>query len=125
MLIWMRSISQLLARRPLGRAPAPGTALRGPATRPDNCSAATLPAPQSLEQLVMRRVAGIAATDPDRRNKVQRAFLESVVLFKVGSQLINDPGFYTLVDDIQVAMAQDPETSAQMETLTNYLLSKG
>ncbi|MTV41469.1 hypothetical protein [Duganella radicis] len=64
-------------------------------------------APENLSALIELRVRQIARDDPQRGRKVFRVFLEAVLLSHFGEHLVNDPRFFQMVDDIQVAMESD------------------
>ncbi|MGC3963609.1 MAG: hypothetical protein QM803_09860 [Rhodocyclaceae bacterium] len=59
------------------------------------------------EQLLARRIDAIEATDPDRRRKIFRAFLETTLLAEFGQHIINDPAFYSLVSKVEDTMSDD------------------
>jgi hypothetical protein len=79
--------------------------------------------PSSLEALIQRRIKSIDRDDPKRGRKAFRVFLESVLLAQFGEQLINDPQFYQIVDDVQSAMERDPEVGVLIETAIEHLLA--
>jgi len=79
-------------------------------------------AEKKMNALIGRRVKAIKRDDPKRGNKVFRIFLESVLLSEFGEGLINDPGFYTMVGDIQQAMEADPELSNAIDKAIVVLL---
>jgi hypothetical protein len=64
---------------------------------------------QRMADLISQRVKSLDPDDPKRGRKAFRIFLESVLLTEFGDTLINDPGFYQMVDDVQNAMEQDPK----------------
>lgn len=78
---------------------------------------------KNLNTLIGQRIKSIDPNDPQRGRKAFRVFLESVLLSHLGENLINDPKFYQMVDDIQNAMESDPAVSAQIESAVAHLLS--
>ncbi|HEV8690641.1 MAG TPA: hypothetical protein VGQ91_10125 [Ideonella sp.] len=80
---------------------------------------------EDLASTIARRVAAIEHTDPDRRRKAFRVFLESVLLDEWGPQLINDPGFYQLVAHVHGQMEASAELRAMMELAADRLLGPG
>lgn len=78
---------------------------------------------KNLNTLIGQRIKGIDPNDPQRGRKAFRVFLESVLLSHLGENLINDPKFYQMVDDIQHAMESDPAVSIQIESAVAHLLS--
>jgi hypothetical protein len=80
--------------------------------------------PENLESLVGQRIKQIDRNDSQRGRKAFRVFLESILLASFGEQLMNDPKFYQLVDDVQMSMESDPETNALVNTAIAHLLSE-
>lgn len=77
----------------------------------------------SLSELLARRVQTIDPDDPGRNRKAFRAFLESVLLGELGMELINDPAFYRLVDDVQGTMESDAVLRARIDEAGQLLLN--
>jgi hypothetical protein len=75
--------------------------------------------------LIAERVRALDPADPDRGRKAFRIFLESVLLAELGEELINDPGFYELVDKVQRTMEDSPRISAAMAKAVGRLLGPG
>ena len=83
----------------------------------------TTSGPSDLAAIVARRVRAIAPDDPGRRRKAFRVFLESVLLAELGEdQLINDPGFYRLVDDVHLQMEADAGLAQSIDDAAAWLL---
>ncbi|QJW83448.1 hypothetical protein HK414_02635 [Ramlibacter terrae] len=78
---------------------------------------------EGLASVVAQRVAGIAADDPQRRQKAFRAFLETALLHELGSTLIHDAAFPTLVDAVQSRLQADAQLARAAEELAGYLLA--
>jgi hypothetical protein len=72
--------------------------------------------------LIADRVRALDPADPDRGRKAFRIFLESVLLAELGEELINDHGFYELVDQVQRTMEASPQISAAMAKAVARLL---
>lgn len=65
------------------------------------------------------------AIDPDDNNRSRKAFriyLECVLLFELGTNLINEPRFYQLVDEVHRTMEQDAELRLRMEEAGKLLM---
>jgi len=71
------------------------------------------------------KVLTLDRMDPDRRRKVFRMFLESLLLEEWGEQLINDPGFYQLVDSVHAQMEARDELRRLMDEAADHLLAPG
>lgn len=108
-------------RRQMATMGAPGT--RADGAGPGTAKAGGQAAPQDLASLVFRRIRFIDPADPDRRRKAFRVFIESVLLFELGEELINDPKFYELVDTVQGRMAADPALARAMDDASGMLVS--
>jgi hypothetical protein len=78
--------------------------------------------PESLEALISERIRSIDHDDPNKGRKAFRVFLESVLLSHLGENLTNDPAFYQLVDDVQLAMEADRETADMIGIAISRLL---
>lgn len=77
---------------------------------------------QNLESLIGLRIKSINRDDPDRGRKAFRIFLEAILLSHFGENLLNDPGFYQLVDDVQLSMERDPDIGKLVETAIDRLV---
>ncbi len=51
-------------------------------------------------------------------------FLEVVLLTHLGEELMNDPKFYRLLDDVQGALESDPVAVELVSTAIAHLLSQ-
>lgn len=107
---------QLETSRGLGRQTPPKANSFSAAT------GSTGPARTRLDVTVARRVRAIDPQDPDRRRKAMRVFLESVLLAELGESLINDDGFYQLVEQVQQQMAADSGLAEIMDQAADLLL---
>ncbi|HZV63598.1 MAG TPA: hypothetical protein VFG03_01635 [Telluria sp.] len=116
------SVSQLVgvirSRLAERLSPAPGKPRAAP--RP----AAARYAEQRLAGLIESRIRAIGRDDPQRGRKAFRVFLEAVLLSQLGEQLVNDPRFFQMVDDVQAALEADPSTQALVAGAIEHLLSQ-
>jgi hypothetical protein len=78
---------------------------------------------RDIAALVTQRVGVIDPNDPQRERKAFKIFLESVLIAELGEELVNDPAFYAMVEEIQKQMEADPELAASMRTASNLLLN--
>lgn len=79
---------------------------------------------ESLASAIARRITAIDKADPDRRRKAFRVFLESLMLDEWGPQLINDPGFQQLVDNVQTQMESRADLRLLMDEAAGRLLTE-
>lgn len=77
---------------------------------------------KDLPSLVFRRIRLIDPVDPDRRRKVFSVFIESVLLFELGDELINDPKFHELVAHVQARMSEDAALARSMDEAADRLV---
>jgi hypothetical protein len=76
-----------------------------------------------IASIVAQRVQAIDPDDPNKAHKAFRIFLEAVLLAEIGDELINDPGFYQMIEKIQQQMESDTELSALIKQAAAILLS--
>lgn len=79
---------------------------------------------QDIAALVFRRIRFIEPTDPDRRRKAFRIFIESVLLVELGEELINDPKFYELVAEVESRMRAEPSLAKSIDDAAEMLLAQ-
>jgi len=115
------SVSELVAviRRQLG-ATAPGDARRARASQGGGARRYT---ERNLPALIEARVRQIGRDDPQRGRKAFRVFLEAVLLTHLGEELMNDPRFYQLLDDVQRALEDDPSSAGLVKQAVDHLLA--
>jgi len=95
------------------------------ATREDSkTKPATLQTSAELDAVIARRIRAIDVQDPQRRRKAFRVFLESVLLAELGESMINDAGFYQLVEQVQEQMEADPALTAAIDEAAILLLAE-
>ncbi|MBV8633140.1 MAG: hypothetical protein JO002_01505 [Burkholderiaceae bacterium] len=78
---------------------------------------------RGIGEMIARRVGAIKKTDPDRGRKAFRIFLESVLINELGENLINDPAFYQMVEDVQRQMESMPEVEPLLREAIGQLLT--
>ena len=81
-------------------------------------------ADKNLATLIELRISQINPDDPQRGRKAFRVFLEVVLLSQFGEQMVNDPKFHQLVDDVQAAMEADPVSGPMVGSAIAHLLSR-
>jgi hypothetical protein len=78
---------------------------------------------QPIGTLIRQRVKALDPDDPGRGRKTFRIFLESVLLTELGDDLINDPAFLQMVEDVQLAMEKDPQIAASIKKAVDALIN--
>lgn len=81
---------------------------------------------QKLSQQDLRRSIAekISALDPNNQRELDRSkqiFLESVVLWEFGGDLINDPTFPELIDKIKSTLDQNQDAAQHFENMIRNL----
>lgn len=74
------------------------------------------------QAVIAQRVMAIGADDPQRRRKAFRIFLESILSSELGGDLINDPAFHRLVDQVQRTMEGNAELLPAIDRAGAFLL---
>lgn len=69
-----------------------------------------------VAEVITLRINQIDKLDPDRVSKAFRIFLESILIAEFGSQLINDPRFFQMIDSIKSQMQGDFELSEMIKS---------
>ena len=72
--------------------------------------------------MLARRIGAIDPTDPDRRRKAVRLFLEAEFARAFGAGVLNDPAFPQLLDAVQQQMQEDARAAAALHALGDLLL---
>ncbi len=73
--------------------------------------------PADLRRVAARRVGSVSENDPAFQQKTALLFVESVLLDQFGENLVNDPAFRQLVDQVCTTMTQDEETASDLRAL--------
>jgi hypothetical protein len=90
------------------------------AARPAQPSASG--APRDPQRLILQRVQAIAPDDPQRRRKAFRIFLESVLVDELGKDLLNDPAYHRIVDEVCRTMEGNRALAPAIDKAGDYLL---
>lgn len=123
------SVQQIVAvirqqiTEPVGILPSPSPLVAGRPGRKGAGSDSRQMNQSGLGKLITLRVGALQAQDPERGRKAFRIFLESVLVNELGENLINDPGFSEMVEDIQAQMEKDSHIAAAMREAIGQLLS--
>lgn len=79
----------------------------------------------SQTELKKRITDRLKKTSPDTPQSIQKSkeiFLESVILWEFGENLINDPSFPVLIEKIRTTLDEDGQTSHNFERLIKQLM---
>ena len=92
-------------------------AQRVPTSSSRNPASATRPSLTLLRQRVLDRVKSIDPSDPQRKNRSRRIFIESVLAWEFGEQLLSDRRLDELVEQVLDAMSSLPDIDQQLSEL--------
>jgi hypothetical protein len=84
-------------------------------------AAAGRPDVAQLQKKIREKLQRIDSGDPQSRRKSVHVFLESVLLWEFGEQMMDDPKFYALLDEVQSSMESDPALRESLTTLVSQL----
>jgi hypothetical protein len=79
------------------------------------------PALTALRAKVRERLGSLDPDDPRRPDKAQRIFLESVLAWQFGNQLLLDRGFEDIIAGVQEALRANPKVEARLGELLREL----
>lgn len=111
-LVQMREQVSAAARQVRLDKAAPARTARTPEAR----------AGHGAQSLVLQRVLAIPADDPQRRRKAFRIFLESVLADELGKDLLTDPAYHRIVEDVHRTMERNSALAAAIDKAGEYLL---
>jgi hypothetical protein len=114
----LSGLTELLRKR----IAAAATAKRdgsGPVQRGDTRREESLERPgiDALRNRVAEAIGAIDPDDPAKKHKALRLFIESTLLWQLGSAILNDPSFSDLVTDVQNTLEGDPAVYEQLSAL--------
>ena len=118
------NVGQLVAIIQAQMATRTGNTIVGRKTTQSITDQSGIYSPENLEALIGQRVKQIDPDDPKRGRKAFRVFLESILLSHFGEQLINDPKFYQLVEDVHISIEADSQLREMVDTAIALLLPK-
>ncbi|MBC3875049.1 hypothetical protein [Undibacterium flavidum] len=73
--------------------------------------------------LIVQKVKLISRQSPDRRQKAFRIFLENTIAAEIGLDVLSDPLFYQMIEDIQNTMYSDSTLRSLIEECIDQLLA--
>jgi len=77
----------------------------------------TRPSLTLLRQRVLERLKNIDPADPQRKSRSRRIFVESVLAWEFGEQLLSDRKLDELVEQVLDAMSGQPDIDQQLSEL--------
>jgi len=88
-----------------------------PARGPAGPARGTASGAQALESLLAQRLAGLDRRTPEGLSAATRAFVEAALITEFGQELLADPGFGALLEDIAASLRADPEVRSRLDGL--------
>jgi hypothetical protein len=114
----MEALRRQLAERSAKLDKASKTA---PGTRSNRSDRARSTSTPELRQRVTGRLRALDPDDPQWEQKAGKLFLESVLLAEFGDQLLEDPGFATLIDEVNYTLQSQPEIRSHFSMMIRQL----
>jgi hypothetical protein len=75
-----------------------------------------------MATVVALKIRSIREDDPQRNAKAFRFFLETVLLSELGQDLVGDPGFEVLLNEVETQMRADPALKTACRQAAEFLL---
>lgn len=76
---------------------------------------------EELKRRITERLRTVESSDPRREQKVRRVFLESVLAWEFGDNLLQDSRIDDLLDNIQETISASTDVSRQLDELLAQL----
>lgn len=74
-----------------------------------------------LRRRIQDRIQGVEPTTPEGQRQAKRLFLESVLVWEFGDNLLLDKQYQHMLDNIQATIESDPDTDKQFTALVTDL----
>jgi hypothetical protein len=74
-----------------------------------------------VQRKVQDRIRALDPNDEKRERKAVRIFLEGVLSHEFGDSMLTDPAFYTLIEDVQLAMESDSAIGKTLSRMVKEL----
>lgn len=100
-------IAEILRKRVAGEATAKGKR-PGSSTQTGATGAVTRLPIETLRRRLASSVAKINANEPGSGEQLTRLFVESVLAWQFGEELLSDPGFTELISEVQTTLESEP-----------------
>lgn len=72
---------------------------------------------ESIRQQVLDALNGISPDEPGHQQKAMRVFVEKVLLWRFGQELVADPAFHRMVDELSLEMEGDAVMQEMLSAL--------
>lgn len=76
------------------------------------------PNTDAIKHKVVTQIKGISKDDPKRSHKAVTLFVENILAWQFGDELLNDPGFSGLVENVVEVLEKEPAIVQQLMALT-------
>ncbi len=71
-----------------------------------------------LKLKVLEQIKAIDVSDPKRSHKAIRCFVQNILTWQFGEELLNDPGFTGLLEKVTVVLESDPLIAEQLLSMS-------
>lgn len=72
---------------------------------------------ENVKQKIIAAIQKISDQEPQNNLKMMTVFVENILLWQFDSDLINDPNFTNLVDEVSAALLEEPLVLEQIRKL--------
>jgi len=75
----------------------------------------------SLQKHIGKRISALDSSDSDYAEKASRILVESILAWRFGDDILQDPDFYMLEKDVRNALSLDGDVKSDLESLLETL----
>ena len=72
---------------------------------------------ESVRLKIINAISAIGDNDENKDQKLVGIFVQNVLLWQFGDELINDPSFINLVDEVSATLSKEPLVINQLKSL--------
>jgi hypothetical protein len=74
---------------------------------------------EALRRKIALSIEAIQPDDPKRKQKIVKVFVESTLSWRFGTELLNDPNFYHLIDEVSQALEGEADMIESILTISH------
>lgn len=90
----------------------------------ENASTSGAASPKELRALIYERLKGMNSNEAQYKHKAKRLFLESVVTWEFGGDIVRDQNFDDMLNSIQDAIDSNAETKVMFDRVIGELSAR-
>ncbi len=112
----INQVAQILRQKLSERSPDIAKSINTAATTAQASCTASKATPEEIKRKIEERIKALADED-QQGDKAVQIFVEVILTWEFGDQLLQDPKFTELSKEVAIAMNSNPETKAKLSTL--------